>query len=215
MVYDSKKSENEWFTLHEMDLLRNVRIEKERKQKELEELLKQDEARKQKELHWMRCPKCGANLFEQNLLGVQVEECPLCDGIHFDSTELQELILKSQKERREILYRILGIHFADDSQETDSDKLLGSLHKERQLKDKELEWVLNQGEAKERKDLHWMKCPKCGSDMKEQEHEGVAIDVCSVCEGVFLDHIDFQTFLLKKVEVRRNVLKRLFGIFSS
>jgi Zn-finger nucleic acid-binding protein len=195
--------------------LRNVRIEKERKQKELEELLKKDEALKQKELHWMRCPKCGANLSEQNLLGIQVEECPLCDGIHFDSTELQDLILKSQQERREILYRILGIHSTDDSQEGDREKLLASLHNERELKDKELEWVLNQGEAKERKDLHWMKCPKCGSDMKEQEHEGVTIDLCSVCEGVFLDHIDFQSLLLKRGEVRRNVLKRVLGIFSS
>jgi Zn-finger nucleic acid-binding protein len=215
MAYDGKKSEDEWFALHEKDLLRNVRIERERKQKELEELLKKDEALKQKELHWMRCPKCGANLSEQNLLGIQVEECPLCDGIHFDSTELQDLILKSQHERREILYRILGIHSIDDSQEGDREKLLASLHKERELKDKELAWVLNQGEAKERKDLHWMKCPKCGSDMEEQEHEGVTIDVCSVCEGVFLDHIDFQSLLLKKGEVRRNVLKRVLGIFSS
>ena len=215
MAYDGKKSEDEWFALHEKDLLRTVRIEKERKQKELAELLKKDEAVKQKELHWMRCPKCGANLSEQNLLGIRVDECPLCDGIYFDRSELQDLILKSQHERREILYRILGIHSTDYSQEGDAEKLLASLQKDRELKDKELAWVLDQGQAKERKQLHWMKCPKCGSDMIEQDHEGVKIAVCTVCEGVFLDHIDFQSLLLKKGDVRRNVLKRVLGIFNS
>jgi hypothetical protein len=30
-----------------------------------------------------------------------------------------------------------------------------------------------------------------------------------------MDHIDFQSLLLKKGEIRRNVLKRVLGIFSS
>jgi uncharacterized protein len=215
MAYEGKKSEDEWFARHEKDLLRNVKIEKERKQKELAELLKKDEAVKLKELHWMRCPKCGATLSEQNLLGIRVDECPLCDGIYFDRAELQDLILKSQHERREIVYRILGVHSTDDSPEGDAERLLAALHKNRELKDKELAWVLDQGEAKERKQLHWMNCPKCGSEMREQDHEGVKIAVCTVCEGVFLDHIDFQSLLLKKGDVRRNVLKRVLGMFSS
>ena len=38
--------------------------------------------------------------------------------------------------------------------------------------------------------LHWMRCPRCGSEMHEVMHEGVAIDVCPDCHGIFLDEHD-------------------------
>ncbi len=213
MAHDGKKAEDEWFARHEKDLLMNIRIDRERKQKELAELMKKEEAQKQKELHWMKCPKCGAELHEENFLGIHVDVCPLCDGIHFDNAELEQLVLRSQQERRAIVFRILGIHSAVELK--DEERLLNSLKQERELKDKELAWVLEQGEAKFRKNLHWMKCPKCGSNLQEQDHENVKVDVCLVCGGVYMDHIDFQTLLLKKSEVRKNVVNRLLGIFSS
>lgn len=37
------------------------------------------------------------------------------------------------------------------------------------------------------KQLHWMKCPKCGMDLKEIEIHGVKVDQCANCGGVFLD----------------------------
>jgi len=44
------------------------------------------------------------------------------------------------------------------------------------------------GDEKERvKQLHWMKCPKCGMDLKEIELHGVTVDQCANCGGVFLD----------------------------
>jgi len=43
-------------------------------------------------------------------------------------------------------------------------------------------------EEKERlKQLHFMKCPKCGMDLKEIELHGVKVDQCANCGGVFLD----------------------------
>jgi protein-arginine kinase activator protein McsA len=43
-------------------------------------------------------------------------------------------------------------------------------------------------EEKERvKQLHYMKCPKCGMDLKEIELHGVKVDQCANCGGVFLD----------------------------
>src|SRR5688500_18406226 len=129
MAHEGKKTEDEWFARHEKDLLNNLRIDRERKQQELAELMKQDEAKKQKELHWMRCPKCGAGMYEENLLGIRVDVCPLCDGIHFDSAELEQLVLKSQQERKEILLRILGIHSSEDFD--DQDRLLNALKQQR------------------------------------------------------------------------------------
>jgi hypothetical protein len=38
-----------------------------------------------------------------------------------------------------------------------------------------------------RKELHWMHCPKCGSDLEEFVFRGVKIDKCFGCGGVYLD----------------------------
>lgn len=42
-------------------------------------------------------------------------------------------------------------------------------------------------EALGRKNTHWMKCPKCGSDLEEVEHLGIKIDRCNHCSGIFFD----------------------------
>lgn len=34
---------------------------------------------------------------------------------------------------------------------------------------------------------HFMKCPKCGGDLKEVEHHHVKVDQCTDCKGVWLD----------------------------
>jgi len=40
---------------------------------------------------------------------------------------------------------------------------------------------------KKAKDLHFMKCPKCGMDLVEIDYKKLKIDKCSSCEGVWLD----------------------------
>ena len=40
---------------------------------------------------------------------------------------------------------------------------------------------------KNAKDLHFMKCPKCGMDLVEIDYKKLKIDKCSSCEGVWLD----------------------------
>jgi protein-arginine kinase activator protein McsA len=42
-------------------------------------------------------------------------------------------------------------------------------------------------EKEKLKQLHYMKCPKCGMDLKEIEFHGVKVDQCANCGGVFLD----------------------------
>jgi hypothetical protein len=38
-----------------------------------------------------------------------------------------------------------------------------------------------------RRKQHYMKCPKCGGDLKEQALASVKVDVCGDCKGIFLD----------------------------
>ena len=43
-------------------------------------------------------------------------------------------------------------------------------------------------EEKERmKRHHYMKCPKCYGDLKEESYRGINIDRCRQCSGVWLD----------------------------
>lgn len=41
-------------------------------------------------------------------------------------------------------------------------------------------------EAAERKS-HFMKCPKCGYDLVEIDHDQIKVDRCTNCNGVWLD----------------------------
>jgi uncharacterized protein len=46
--------------------------------------------------HWMKCPKCGAELEEISFADVLVDRCKGCSGIYLDAGEL-ELLLGAQK----------------------------------------------------------------------------------------------------------------------
>lgn len=44
-----------------------------------------------RELHWMRCPKCGLSLAEITFRGVKVDKCFGCGGVYLDDGELEQL----------------------------------------------------------------------------------------------------------------------------
>ena len=104
-----KKTEDEWFVRNEAEMIKSFKRERERRQKELDEMLKQAEARKKKELHWMKCPKCGSDLQAVTIEDIKIDKCPLCEGVFLDRGELEELMLKKQGESRGFLKRVLGI----------------------------------------------------------------------------------------------------------
>lgn len=62
---------------------------------------------------------------------------------------------------------------------------------------------------------HFMKCPKCGGDLKEITSDHVAVDICSDCGGLWLDPGELE--MLRKVKEHRfgklfsDILKALPG----
>lgn len=64
----------------------------------------------------------------------------------------------------------------------------------------------------ELKKAHWMRCPKCGHEMEEVQYEGVAVDRCTRCEGIYLDRGEMEDLFLKKQEERRNIFRKILGI---
>lgn len=62
------------------------------------------------------------------------------------------------------------------------------------------------------KTTHFMKCPKCGHDLREEPVGEVTIDRCTFCEGIFLDAGELEKIFVKREDERKGLLKRLIGI---
>lgn len=45
------------------------------------------------------------------------------------------------------------------------------------------------------KAVHWMKCPKCGHEMKEFTLSGIFLDQCTQCKGIYFDQGELDTLL--------------------
>lgn len=62
-----------------------------RKRAELDAVKKKESA-EARSPHWMKCPKCGQNMEEIEIMKIQVDKCQSCKGIFFDHGELQSLL---------------------------------------------------------------------------------------------------------------------------
>ena|SRR4030067_112264 len=69
---------------------------------------------------------------------------------------------------------------------------------------------LAEEEKKRLKELHYMKCPKCGMELIEIDYKGIRVDKCSECEGVWLDAGELET--ISRLE--KTGLDNLFSIFK-
>jgi predicted Zn-ribbon and HTH transcriptional regulator len=68
---------------------------------------------------------------------------------------------------------------------------------------------LAQEEKKKLKELHNMRCPKCGMELIEIEYKKIKVDKCSECEGIWLD--PGELYAVTKLE--KTGLDRLFEVF--
>ncbi len=66
-------------------------------------------------------------------------------------------------------------------------------------------------EREQLKNLHWMRCPKCGMELNTVLFRGVNIDKCFGCNGVFLDNGELEELAGKESTILRDIL----GIFKS
>lgn len=65
-------------------------------------------------------------------------------------------------------------------------------------------------EKERRKELHWMKCPKCGMDLIEVDYREIKVDKCSHCQGVWLDAGELETVS----NLEKSGLEKFFGVFK-
>ncbi len=78
------EKEEEYFARLELERRRKV---EEQKQKKLAE----EEKELLRNLHYMRCPKCGMELTEIDYKRIKIDKCFSCDGVWLDTGELEAL----------------------------------------------------------------------------------------------------------------------------
>jgi hypothetical protein len=83
----SQKNENEEEYFIRLEFERAKKVEEDLKKKMLE-----DERSSLKELHYMRCPKCGMQLVEIDYKGIKIDKCTECNGVWLDQGELEAIV---------------------------------------------------------------------------------------------------------------------------
>jgi hypothetical protein len=59
---------------------------------------------------------------------------------------------------------------------------------------------------------HWMKCPKCGHDMETNILEGIDVESCTFCKGVYFDRSEIESLLLRRTPQRFSFYRKFFGL---
>ena len=76
---------------------------------------------------------------------------------------------------------------------------------------KEEQCRIQKEERTQLKEDHWMHCPKCGMEMVEISFEGIKVDKCSECLGIFFDNGEIEQLIEKN---KPGFLSRMTSIFS-
>ncbi|HUP61333.1 MAG TPA: zf-TFIIB domain-containing protein [Thermoanaerobaculia bacterium] len=92
------KAEDEYFARQELERRKKWAQEQTAKKSA-------DEKEQTKQLHWMKCPKCGMDLAEIELHGVKVDQCASCGGIFLDAGEMEQL----EKHEEGVLHRVFSM----------------------------------------------------------------------------------------------------------
>lgn len=86
--------------------------------------------------------------------------------------------------------------------------------------EKKRKLALQQAEAmaakqrEELKQLHYMKCPKCGMDLQVLKRGDVEIDSCFNCNGVWLDAGELERIMAQGSEQSGKVMGAVLNLFK-
>jgi hypothetical protein len=80
MPINPTEHEDEYFARIEQEMKEKIKNQKKKR-------ASKEEREKLRELHFMKCPKCGMNLIEIHFKGMKIDECTDCRGIWLDAGE--------------------------------------------------------------------------------------------------------------------------------
>lgn len=100
MPIKPSETEEEYFARKEYEKLKKSQEKSQKK-------LATDQKAKEKELHYMKCPKCGMNLVEVDYKKIKADKCSECEGIWLDAGEL-EMVAQMSKVSLDKLFRVFS-----------------------------------------------------------------------------------------------------------
>jgi uncharacterized protein len=94
-----RQNEDEYFARQDAELIKQMRAR-----------LDEDRRTQERKAHFMKCPKCGADLQEQSVEHSKIDVCPECHGMWLDAGELDLLhhVGKSKGPRYSFLDGLMG-----------------------------------------------------------------------------------------------------------
>ncbi len=104
MIHKPSEKEEEYFKHQDLERLRKLR-------EEAAAATAKAERERLKELHFMRCPKCGMELAELTYRSVAVDACFACGGMYLDAGEVDKILAYKEPG---LMGRMVGTLFGRD-----------------------------------------------------------------------------------------------------
>jgi uncharacterized protein len=109
VVEQDKSREDEWFLQNEKQLLEAARTARLKREQERTAREKAEEIKRLKDLHFMKCPKCGHDMKEEKIEKVTADRCTHCEGIFFDAGELEQILVQKDEQRRGFFRKLVKL----------------------------------------------------------------------------------------------------------
>jgi len=104
----SRSREDQWFLENERKLIEAAHLAREKREHERAAHEKAEERKRLKDLHFMKCPKCGHDMKEEVVNDVTLDRCVFCEGLYLDAGELEQVYLRKEEDRRSLLRKLIG-----------------------------------------------------------------------------------------------------------
>ncbi|MFH1561964.1 MAG: zf-TFIIB domain-containing protein [Nitrospirota bacterium] len=76
---------------------------------------------------------------------------------------------------------------------------------------KEKKRIEEEGRAKE---IHFMHCPKCGQELHHVELEGITLDKCNKCQGLWFDKGELEELHKREEEHKHKFFGKFMEMFK-
>jgi uncharacterized protein len=107
VVEQDRKREDEWFL--QRQLLEAARIARLAREQERSAKEKAEETKRLKDLHFMKCPKCGHDMVEETIEALSADRCTHCEGLFLDAGELEQILAQKEDQRRGFFRKLVKI----------------------------------------------------------------------------------------------------------
>lgn len=92
------RTEDEYFVKQDAELIKEQRAR-----------LDAERAKAERKSHYMKCPKCGADLQETEFHQIKIDRCPDCHGVWFDAGEVEMMEHVDQSQIRAFVRSMFGL----------------------------------------------------------------------------------------------------------